>query len=191
MNFGAAAQALVDRIKRQDKLQDAKDAINNAIAVLCTRPFARDSTSATLTLASTQYNQSFDVTVSPFARFRKVKWLRPTGYTKYVKYRDPARIYVNGVQCTDVWFMEGVNLNFYLSKLQTTCPVGYYQYHVTLSAATDTDWMIDLMWPAVRAYALCELNAEIGNMDESVRYEKEYLRHWDIFYRDLGDGNDT
>lgn len=190
MNFGDAAAKIVDRVNRADKLQAAKDGINDAIATFATRPFVADLASATLTLVSSTYEQSFDTTVSPFARFRKVKWIRPSGYRKYVVYRDPAKIFQNGCETRDVYYVEGVNLIFKLSALQSTAAIAYYQYHTQLEDDIDEDWMLDKMWPAVRAYALSSVFGEIGDDAERARYEKEYLLKWSMFHADLGDGTE-
>jgi len=191
MNFSTAWQQLIDQIHRPDKVADAKAAINEAIAVLSSRPFARDSASATLTLVSTDYLQGIDVTTSPFTRFKKVKWLRPTGYKKMVTFRDPAKIFLNGHECLDVYYIEGTNLIFKLSALQSAAYCGYFQYHAPLVATSDTDWMLDMMWPCVSAYALKTLFGQIGDDQERARYDAEYLRLWDIAFRDLGDGTEA
>lgn len=191
MNFGAATQILVDTIHRPDKVVECQAAINNAIGTLATRPFTRDGASVTVALVPTSYAQAFDYTVAPFVRYRKIKWMRPEGYRRYIQYRDPGRIFLDGHECLDLWYQEGTNIIFKLSSLQSNLFVGYYQYHPTLIANGDADWMLDLMWPAVRAYSLFELFGQIGDDQERARFEKDYLRLWDTFHTDLGDGVDA
>lgn len=190
MNFGEATQIIVSQSKRPDKILDVQAAINNAISILSVRPFARDMASTTIPLDPNVNAQSFDYTVPPIVRYRKIKWMRPTGYRKYINYRDPARVFLDGHECLDVWYQEGTNIIFKLSALQSELRVAYYQYHVTLVNNADTDWMLDLMWPAVRAYSLFEIFGQIGDDQERARFEKDYLRLWDMFWTDLGDGND-
>lgn len=189
MNFAEAVDNIVTRIKRPDKVLDCGDAINRAINLFGTSTWAADLVELTHTLAApTSYVQAIDITASPFARFRKVKYIRPTGYRKYLTFRDSSRIWDHNCESTDVWYRGGNYIRFKLSALQTTAEMGYYQYHIPLADDADTDWMLDQMWPAIQSYALQEMFADIGNMDESAKHEKRWPVLLAAYKEDIGDG---
>lgn len=192
MNFGQAKDSIIDTVHRADKATDIGDAINEAISVLATKPWALDLTSATVTVTSpTDYEHSFDSATSPFTRFKRIKWMKPPGWTKYIQHRDPARIFVENCESLNTWYMEGTTVIFKVSSLITTVRVGYYQYHATLSAAADTDWMLVQLWPVVRAYVLAEIYRQIGDDAESQSYKAKWPLLWDLAHVDFGDANEV
>lgn len=188
MNLGEAVDNLVRRIKRPDKEQDAEDAVNRAIGLFATSNWAHDIVELTANLNSAEYVQAIDITASPFARFRKVKYIRPTGYRQYITYRDPSRIWDNNCESLNVYYRAGNYIKFKLSSLQSTAEMAYYQYHSALITPEATDWMLDQMWPAVQAYALAELHADIGNDADAQSYNKKWPILLQAYKDDIGDG---
>lgn len=188
MDFSEAVQLIVDRCKRPDKTEDIKAAINRAIGLFAVKNWAHDLVELTHTITSTEYAQSFDITAAPFARFRKIKYIRPTGYRKYLSWRDPAHIFNDGKECVNTWYRAGNNIVFKLSRLQDTLEIGYYQYHATLIDDADTDWMLDQIWPALHDYVLGNIHGEIGNDQERARMENKGMLLLDAFHADIGDG---
>lgn len=188
MDFGEAVQLIVDRVKRPDKTEDIKAAINRAIGLFAVKNWAHDIVELTHTIVATDYAQSFDITAVPFERFRKIKYIRPTGFRKYLSWRDPSRIFQpNGAECLDVWYRSGNNIVFKLSKLQPTLEIAYYQYHLAMIADDDTDWMLDQVWPALHDYVTGNIHGEIGNDQERARYESKGMLLLDAFHADIGD----
>lgn len=188
MNLGEAVDNLVRRIKRPDKDLDAIDAINRAIGLFATSTFFHDLVELQVSLIATEYIQALDITASPFARFRKVKYIRPTGYRKFLTWRDPSRIWDNNCESTDVYYRAGSFVRFKLSNLQPTAEMGYYQYHLPLVDSDDIDWMLDQMWPGVQAYALSELFADIGNDADASAFNKRWPVMLQAYKDDIGDG---
>ena len=187
MNFGDATQLIIDITHRPDKEAEIKSVINDGIALLASRPFASDTTSTSVTLDANSYIQSLDTSIAPFARFKKVKWIKPDGWKKYITYRDPNQMMINGCECLNVWYKEGVEIKFKTDVKLSSVIIGYYQFHQILRNANDRDWMLDQMWPAVKGYALATIFGGIGDDQERARFTAEYLKFWDIFYNDLGD----
>lgn len=189
MNFGEAADNIVTTTKRADKLEDIQAAINEAVMVLSTRSFMFDAASATVTFVTpTSYTQSFTITESPFTRYKKMKWMKPLDWKKYILWRDPAKVFHDNCESLDVWYQEGNDINFKLSKLSTAVRVGYYQYHAVLVDNSDEDWMLDRIWPTVRAYVLAEIFRQIGDDAESQSYARKWPTLWDLNFADIGDG---
>lgn len=188
MNFGEAADYLANKVKRLDKAPDAETYINQAISIFATSNFFHDLVELDVALAAQDYIQAIDITASPFIRFRKVKYLRPTGYRKYLAWVDPSRIFTGGCEQTDSWYRSGNYLRFKLSNLQATLAIGYYQYHLPMTAAENTDWMLTEMFPAIEAYALSELHDDIGNVDEAGRWQRKWPALLQVYKDDLGDG---
>lgn len=189
MNFGEAADYLASRIKRPDKVSNAESAINRAISVFATSNFYHDMVEPpSIALVAQSYVQAIDITASPFTRFRKIKYLRPTGYRKYITWRDPAKIFdQGGCEAFDVWYRGGNYIRFKLSNLQPSLEVGYYQYHLPMTAPEDVDWMLNEIWPAVEAYALAELQQDIGNTEESSIWQRKWPALLQTYRGDIGD----
>ena len=189
MQFSDAIQEVIQTVKRPDRRTDIKTRINRAIAFCVTSgTFAADLVELQLAIDSTLYAQSFDVSDTPFARFRKFKYIRPTGYTKYLTWRDPSRVFDGGCESLDVWYRAGNNCVFKLSKLQSTLEIAYYQYHATLVADTDEDWMLDEMWPCIHDLAAAYFFQLVGNVEEYRRYHDSGITQYNVYLRDLGDG---
>lgn len=190
MIFGDAVNLINSITKRPDKSDDVKAAINRTIGNFATLgTFAHDlSEPAAIAISGSLYVQSLDLTIAPFTRYRKMKYLRPSGYTKYLKQRDSSRIFVGGEEMRDVWYQSGTNIIFKLCNLQSSMLVGYYQYHAALVADADTDWMLDLMWPAVHACVLADIFDEIGDDASAQRYAKRWPVLFEAYRNDLKDG---
>lgn len=190
MDFGEAVDSIVGIIKRPDKVLEVQAAINRAISLFVTSTFYADLVELTYTLTTpTLYVHQIPINATPFARFRKVKYIRPTGYRKYLTFRDPSKVFSpDGCEALDVWYRSGVNLYAKIYQLNTTFEIGYYQYHATLVDDDDTDWMLDEMWPAVQAYALAEMFDDIGNTESGARWSKKWPILLAAYKADVGDG---
>lgn len=189
MNFQEAVTETIRITKRPDKEQDTMDAINEAIAFAALRNFAADLTEITLPIDQTLYQQRLDLTNTVYwNRFRKIEYIRPSGYKVFLKQRAPMATWKNGVQLYDVYYRSGNGIIINLSSLQSTLEIGYYQYHLRLTKPTDQDWMLDEIWPGVKAYALARVFGAIGDDSERARYDALAVRLIDGFTTDLMDG---
>lgn len=189
MNFGEAVDDIVSIVKRPDKVVDIRAAINRAIGLFATSTWAADLVELTHTLASpNSYIHQIAINTTPFERFRKIKYIRPSNYQKYLTFRDPSRVFSNGCEALDVWYRSGVYIYVKLYRLNSTLEMGYYQYHSVLLDDDDEDWMITEMWPAVQAYVLAEINDEIGNVEAAGRNARKWPVLLQAYKNDLGDG---
>jgi hypothetical protein len=174
MNFGTMATNIATRVIRPDKEDEIKEAINDAIE-FCTvnGDFASDLVESTVAVNSTVYSQSIVVSTT-FTRFRKIKYLKPLGYTKYLDWKDPSRMFdTAGNQCRDVWYRAGDNIVINTSALIETMLYGYYQFPERMDADEDTHWMMDYMYSAIFNLACSDIWDSIGNAEEGTRYRKK------------------
>jgi len=189
MNFREAIDAVISVTKRPDKETDIKTNINEAISVAALRNFSRDLVEFTLPIVATDYSQRIDLTNETYwTRFSRIKYIRPTGYRKVLINRDPNTVWQNGIELVDCWYRSGTGIIIRLSNLQSTLEIGYYQYHATLVNNSDTDWMLDEMWPYIYNYAVAKTFGGIGDDQERARYYAEAMRLSDGYFTILGDG---
>lgn len=174
MDFGTIADKIATRVIRPDKIDEIKDAINDAIE-FCTvnGDFSGDLVEGTLAMETDVYSQSIVISTS-FTRFRKIKYLKPLGYTKFLEWKDPSRMFdPEGNQCRDVWYRAGDNIVINTSALIETMLYGYYQFAERLDDDADTHWMLDYMYNAIFNLACADIWDSIGNAEEGTRYRKK------------------
>lgn len=189
MNFREAKLEVIGIVKRPDKLTAAGAAINKAISLAALRNFSADTIEVTVPIDNTEYTQRLDLLDTAYwNRFRKIQYIRPTGYKKYLEWKDPSKIYNDGQECRNVWYRSGTGILISLSALQSSLEIGYYQYHTILVADADTDWMLNEIWPYILDYACGELFGDIGDSEDARRKASSAQFLLDGFARDLGDG---
>lgn len=190
MNFLEAQNEILDLIKRPEKRTAVMRFINRAIGfIAASGTWSHDLVELTHSIDGQLYAQSFDVTEDPFVRFRKIKYIRPTGFRSYLTFRDPAAVYdENGCQAQNVYYRAGNNIVFNLSSLQSSLELAYYQYHVNLSANGDTDWMLDQIWPAVHDIAVSYAFQDIGVNEDANKYLQWGMQQFRVYLKDIGDG---
>lgn len=190
MDFQTATGLIVSLIKRPDKEASVKQCINRAIQrFVASGTFAHDFVELpSLAIDGSLFAQSFDITASPFARFRKMKYMKLPGVKNYITWIDPSQVFSNNCEATDVWYRSGNNIVFRTSSLASTMLVGYYKYHAPLVLDADTDWMLDEMWSPVHDLSVSYAMQDIGNTDESTKYFAWAMDNFKILMRDLGDG---
>ena len=184
MNFGEMQDLIIRRTKRPDKADTVRDGINAAIAFFASANFDADRVEIEeFAISSTLFAQSFDITASPFARFKVIDYIRPTGYSKYLAWRDPKKIFNNGSEMLDVYYRSGNNIIFKLCRLQSTLKIGYFQYHVRLEDddANAEDWILDELTEAVSLYTRSRVMRDIGEDAEANNNYKEALLLWEVY----------
>lgn len=171
MNFGEIADKVATRIKRPDLLEDCKDAVNDALEFATVNgDFAGDLVESFVAVDSTLATGSIVIsTTMPF--FRKVKYLRPVGYNRYLKWRDPERMFdVREGAALDVYYRAGNSLVYKLSNTVASIYYGYYTYPERLDAEADTHWMFDQMYSAIFSLACADIWESVGNTEEANRF---------------------
>jgi len=196
MPLGELRARIYRTTKRSDLVEKTLDAINDAIELLTAHgDFAADLVEGSVAISSSEYAQSIVISTT-FTRFRKIKYLRPSTYSLYLKKTDPAKIFIEknptlGQEKIDVWYRAGDNLVFKLSTLSSLMLYGYYQYPERFddeSDDDDTNWFIDNMEGTVATMACAIMFEDMGNSDEAARLEAKALKWLAVHKNDKQDG---
>lgn len=175
MDFNEALAQVISITARPDKVIEATVAINAAISKCSVRAsFAKDLVEASLPIDNTLYGDTlqFDnVTPTPLVtRFRKFKYVKPTGVLYYLKPIGADQVFTPGFNMQkDRYYVGGNNITYTLSALADFLEVGYYQFPITLDATTNTEhWMLDIMPYVIIDLACARIFKGIGD-DSSAR----------------------
>jgi hypothetical protein len=168
MNFGQTIAAVVALIKRPEKAEDIKLAINQAISEYTLgASFEQDRDELSLTINGTQYAQSVVISTA-FIRFRRIDYLRRPAAKRVFKYCPPINVFdKDGIEAKDVYYRAGANLVLRLSALSSTLLCGYYQYAPSLVLDTDTHWMLDTVPDLIKLKAYSIMLENIGEPIDS------------------------
>lgn len=181
MNLGEMKDWVVRTTKRPEKRDEQiQDAINAAIEYATTQgDFSADLVESSVAISSSVYAQSL-VIADVMPRFRKVKYLRPINYRRYLTHRDPTKIFEerrdsigfkrDGYQAVDIWYRAGANIVFSLSNLQTSMLYGYFAYPAFLTDDADTHWMLDQVRTCIHDLACWRVFEQIGDKEEASRF---------------------
>ena len=182
MEFGEVVEMVVERTKRADKISEIRGGINAAISLFASANFSHDRTEIeNFVISSSLYAQSFDITDTPFANFKVIDYIRPTGYRKNLNPRDPKKIFQGGCEVLDTYYRSGDNIIFKLSRLQSELKIGYFHYHPILVADDDEDWMLDELTEAIVLHARGKIMRSVGEDTEANNNTKEALFLWEAF----------
>lgn len=181
MDLGEMKDWVVRTTKRPEKRDEQiQDAINAAIEYATTQgDFVADLVEGSTALSSSVYAQSISIT-TVMPRFRKVKYLRPINYRRYLTHRDPTKVFEekrnaagfsrSGYQAIDVWYRAGDNIVMSLSTLQTSLLFGYFTYPVFLTDDAETHWMLDQMRTCIHDLSCWRTYEQIGDKEEATRF---------------------
>jgi hypothetical protein len=189
MDFGTMVDNIASRVGRPDKEDDIKEAINAAIEY-CTvnGDFSADLIEGDVDVDSTVYSQSIVISTT-FTRFRKIKYLKPYGYNRYLTWRDPSRIFDDrNQQCRDVWYRAGDNIVINTSVAISNVLYCYYQFPSLLTADEDTHWMMTYMYNAIFNLACADIWDNVGNTEEGNRFRAKGANFLLSHRRDHQDG---
>lgn len=188
MTLGELRAWVLRTVGRPELSTKATDQINLAIEFASTQgDYSWDLVEGAVPLNASLYAQNIVISTS-FTRFRKIKYLRPAGYKRYLTWTDPSRIFERGIEKVDTWYRAGDNLIFKLSALQSSMLYGYYQYPERLSASGGTNNYLLQMPSALHDLACSYLFDSIGNAEESARLEKKAIRMLASMRADRQDG---
>lgn len=196
MALGDIKARIQRTLKRPELADKVVDAINDAIEMISTLgDWTADLVEGTATISSSDYAQSLVISAE-FDRFRKIKYLRPDGYTYYLNWKDPQKIFQKktvayGLETADVWYRAGDNIVFKLTVLSSSMLYGFYQYPARFELDADddeTNWYLDQMQAAVTALALSSIYNDIGNASEASRLEKKGIVLVELHKADKQDG---
>lgn len=191
MNFSEAIEEVLSITKRPDKTDAAASQLNKAIALFTLKSnFKLDLVEATVAVDSTLFGDTVDITDWGFTRFRKFKYIKPTGKRYYLKFVDPEQIFTpSGEIQRNRFYVAGNNLTYTLTELAETLEVGYYQYAPVLTEVEDnnTHWMLDLMPYAVIEKAAAQVFKSIGDDTSARFYEASSMEFFLAARRDFED----
>ena len=166
MNFAEAVDAVLSVIKRPDKTAEAGVIVNAVLSrsILKTE-FSKDLVETSIPLDSSLYTQTIDLSAlaSPLVRFRKWKYVKMFGATRYLNYIDPQNVFVpGGWQQQDGYYMIGSSMTIIPSSSASSLLVGYYQYAPNLTG-TEAHWFLDICPYAIVYQAIGELLITMGD----------------------------
>jgi len=188
MTLGELQAWILSTIKRPEKAAEVVYAINAAIEKASTQgDYAWDLVEGSISLDATVYAQSIAIS-SSFQRFRKLKYLRPSGYKKVLQWKDPSRIFDKGIETVDCWYRAGDNIIFKLCHLQSSARYAYYAYPTRLTAAGHTNNYTVQMPTVLHDLACARLYEDMGNEAEAGRLERRALRDLAAMRADRQDG---
>lgn len=190
MNFGEMKDWVARTVVRPEKRDEQiADAVNAAIKLMTAfGDFSNDLVEGTVAISSSVYAQSIVIS-DTFPRYRKLKYLRPDGYRKFLTWVDPSRIFDKaGCEQKDTWYRAGSNIVFKLSTLRSNMLYGYYQYPERLVEDEDEHWMLEQMETVVHDLSASRVFSNIGNDSESTRFQNLGMGQLNIFKNDLQDG---
>lgn len=197
MPLGTLRDRIIRKIKRPELEEDIIEAINDALEMIATLgDWSKDLVEGTLAISSSVYAQNIVISTN-FVRFRKIKYLRPDGYSLPLTWKDPSRIFQKkspgvGIEQVDVWYRAGDNIVFKLSVLSSNMLYGFYQYPERFDPTDyddiDTHWYIDQMESAVYSLALSKMFEDMGNTSEATRLQNRALTLLELHKNDKMDG---
>ncbi len=190
MNLGELKAWVIRTTNRPEKSADIVDHINSAIEFACAHgDYAWDLQEGTVDINPQLYAQNIVIS-SSFTRFRKIKYLRPTGYNRYLSWRDSARIFDNakGLETVDCWYRSGDSIIFKLSNLQSQMLYGYYMYPARITAPASMNAYTEQLATVIHSLACSYLYDEIGNDAEAKRLEAKAMKFLLAHKRDKQDG---
>lgn len=190
MTFDETVNAVLDLIKRPDKLVPARLAVNSQIkrAVLKAN-FSHDLVEGSIPIDGSLYNQTIDLTqlAVPLTRFRKWKYLKLPGVYGYLTPSDTQNIFIpGGSMQSDVYYMVGTKLTIITSSIADSLLVGYYQYPPALSGV-QMHWLLDICPEIVINRAAADLFNAMGDQSSSKYYLAMGEDLYNILVNDLRD----
>lgn len=185
MNYGQAIQAVLEEVKRPDKLSIIRRELNAALAFYVTDINGmRDSQEQLVPIDPLEYTQEFDLSI--LTRFRKFRYLKLAGTKTFLTEISIPEVVSGCANMRNRWYLMGNAVKISLSSLTANLDVCYWQHAPELSAGTDTHWLLESYWPAVTDRAAYKVFASIGDKDEAARFKNSADEHWRNKRNDLG-----
>jgi hypothetical protein len=175
MDFPTARNEVLIITARPDRTAEIDSALNWAISYCCLKSnFAYDLVESSITVDPASYGATIQfnnvLVAPPVTRFRKFKYVKPSGARRYLKPTGSEQIFQPGAYMQkDCYYVAGDNLTYILSSLTPSLEIAYYQYPPILDAITNPNfWLLDMTPWAVIDLAAARIFRSIGD-DESMR----------------------
>lgn len=170
MNFNDALSYVLTITKRPDKVSEASLKINEAIGFFtASAEFARDLIEITIPVTTTDGIINLDLTdPTYFTRFRKFAYIKAPGVKKYLDPVTPDRVFLEGKERLDCYYLAGTNVICKVCSPQTSLLVGYFSYAPNLSTTNPSYWMLDIAPYMIVNKAAASIFRDIGD-DQSAK----------------------
>lgn len=183
MNFTEVVNAVVEKVKRPDKLALARIEVNAALTLFSTlMDHPRDLVEGIYT-SPDPADFTMLIPVSAFPRFRKMDWLRYTGTRNYICALDSRQL-SKTLDIRDKYYLAGDSFKVNLAAAAGNLEYSYFAWPPTLSDASPEHWQFEGNWPAIIAKAASKVFVDIGDAESSQRAEREASVHFLTFQGD-------
>lgn len=173
MNFTEVVAEVSRLTKRPDLIVDIQREVNAAINFSCIEGnFARDLMEDSYVVDGTAYAQSLPL--SGFSRWRKFAYIKNPTCTDYVKQRDPSKIFENGKESSDVYYVVGDEVKFKLCKLTASLLIGHFRYPPILTNASSAFWLLEISPFMIIDKAAASIFSQVGNTTEATKHEMAF-----------------
>jgi len=141
MDLGTILDTVVDITGRPDKESYVNATVNPVIrSIAAIKDMPADLVETTETVSNTLVVHNINVPLD----MRKVAYLRPQPFTKLLTLITPQRAIYDEKEMVNCYYRSG---NILVIRLQTgfettSISFGYYSFPATVSARTDTNWVI-------------------------------------------------
>lgn len=170
MNFNNILSYVLSITDRPDKTAAATLKINEAIGFFTSSAdFARDLIEVTIPIVTLDGIINLDLNdTSYFTRFRKFAYIKSPGTKKYLDPITPDRVFLEGRERLDCYYLAGTNVICRVCSPQTSLLVGYFSYPMQLSSSEPNHWMLDVAPYMVINKAAASIFRDIGD-DQSAK----------------------
>ena len=183
MNFTEAVAAVLEKVKRPDKLGSARLAVNAALLLYSnSMNHSRDIVELVHVL-DTPDLFSHTIPLATFPRYRKIKYIRYPGSRIYVTKLDDM-ILCPQTDVRNKYYEAGNSLSVNLATKALSLEIAYFQFPPVLSDASPTFWQLDANWPAVIHRAASQVFTDIGDAQAARDAANEAAIQFAIFTND-------
>lgn len=174
MDFTEVVAEVVAVTKRPDKVAEARQQVNAALNFFCCEAnFLRDLVETSEAISSSVYSQS--LSLSLFARFRKVCWMRVEDTDCFLDPLDITAVKKNKNDWGNRFYVAGNLLIFQTKVLGSAMEIGYFTYPPTLTDASPDFWLLEASPYMIIDKAAAKIFASIGD-DASARMKEADAR---------------
>lgn len=184
MNFTEAANAVIEKVKRPDKISLARLEINAALMLFSSQMDSPRDLVEGIYTSGVPADYAHTVPLLTFPRFRKMDWLRYTGTRNYICPLD-SRLLGSTCDVRDKYYLAGDSFKINLARSVDNLEYSYYAWPATLTDAAPNHWQLEGNWPAIVAKAASKVFIDIGDAESAARAEREAAVHFLSFQGDI------
>ena len=189
MDFNEVVSEILIITARPDRQSEIESRVNASLSrCILKANFAQDLVESTITIDPDLYGATIDFSTD-VTRFRKFKYVKPYGVTRYLKAIGSDHIFQpGGTMQRDRYYIAGLNMTYTLFELAPSLEIGYYQYAPTLDSVTNTThWFLDMAPWAIIDLASAAIFRSIGDDTSAAQYEKSGTEFYLAARRDFED----